>query len=808
MNYLFPLAFMMNTFSMTALMVILGLCGHVSLAADIGIMQGAMTALFFSFSANGRSLILGSSVDRASHTLFWGRVLLIAPLAVASYALGALPVEADMALIVALIVRRCAEWVSEIHLSEMELTENRSFARIYLILQLMTFIVAVAWLLSEQSPPFIGLFPWAVAPLVMSVGFIRNNLKLPILFSDSWRLLLPHYGSTMIIGVTVYVFRLILLFMTGKEVSGELFTAFALGGMVGSVFAQVLGPSVALYEERYKKPFFTERVNVLLVAVLLAGIGLFAFSRLSHLPALLGKSSFFWGALGVSLVGGYVMVYAQHIRYALLQRCGENDLFGPDLLMNLLAIASLPYLYYIVGKDALMFLFMINAILAYLFYRASGRQDTTAAPYLGFIPREWLTCAIPFLILLPVFFRIGSGIFNDVNVVVDSGGTLLGLPLPVSVPAYVAGLLLLGRYRHANVALSFVFVSFVFMLVSSFVATGSHTDDMKAKLFFLLQFVLPMAALVLGQLYEAAAKDSSSLNRTFFAIIMVIVPLQFITTWNHGQFYLYSRILSLFSIYQHLQYVPVIFVGAFLIALCGLWQYGRYRKWLLILIPVMGVYAAASNSVLSLVLMLFGTVLIAVYLSRIYGFNRMLAVAVLFMFLLSPAYLYMARNETTVSQKYGPLVKAEIQHLDVKSLPSVSERAFFWAYHLQGSLRDARVFLFGNSQRPDRHTIMSAHNYYLDLMYNFGVFSLLPILGLICATFYLLYRHRRQVLSSPRLFCLGLVVIFIVLFDNSLKVGLRQPYPGIFTFFLWGILLSKLMSMSAGGTVRPNPHPH
>jgi hypothetical protein len=58
MNYLFPLAFMMNTFSMTALIVILGVSGQSHLAADVGIIQGALTALFFSFSANARSMIL------------------------------------------------------------------------------------------------------------------------------------------------------------------------------------------------------------------------------------------------------------------------------------------------------------------------------------------------------------------------------------------------------------------------------------------------------------------------------------------------------------------------------------------------------------------------------------------------------------------------------------------------------------------------------------------------------------------------------------------------------------------------------
>jgi hypothetical protein len=51
-------------------------------------------------------------------------------------------------------------------------------------------------------------------------------------------------------------------------------------------------------------------------------------------------------------------------------------------------------------------------------------------------------------------------------------------------------------------------------------------------------------------------------------------------------------------------------------------------------------------------------------------------------------------------------------------------------------------------------------------------------------------------LASPSLLGLALVVLFILFVDNSLKVGLRQPYPGIISFFLWGVLLSRLSNQA------------
>ncbi|MEN6617058.1 MAG: hypothetical protein ABFD12_10920, partial [Syntrophorhabdus sp.] len=45
---------------------------------------------------------------------------------------------------------------------------------------------------------------------------------------------------------------------------------------------------------------------------------------------------------------------------------------------------------------------------------------------------------------------------------------------------------------------------------------------------------------------------------------------------------------------------------------------------------------------------------------------------------------------------------------------------------------------------------------------------------------------------------LGTFVVFIV--DNSLKVGLRQPYPGILGFFLLGLLQARISRSHLRGT--------
>jgi hypothetical protein len=86
----------------------------------------------------------------------------------------------------------------------------------------------------------------------------------------------------------------------------------------------------------------------------------------------------------------------------------------------------------------------------------------------------------------------------------------------------------------------------------------------------------------------------------------------------------------------------------------------------------------------------------------------------------------------------------------------------------------------------------SAHNFYIDLTYNFGILALIPLLVLILYTATLLWRQRDAVISSPDLLALAAAAAFLVLVESNLKVSLRQPYPGIAIYFLWGLLLARL----------------
>jgi len=63
----------------------------------------------------------------------------------------------------------------------------------------------------------------------------------------------------------------------------------------------------------------------------------------------------------------------------------------------------------------------------------------------------------------------------------------------------------------------------------------------------------------------------------------------------------------------------------------------------------------------------------------------------------------------------------------------------------------------------------------------------------------LLWRARSTLVRDLPLLGLAVVVGFLVLVDNNFKVTFRQPYPGLFGFFLWGLLVSRLCASPRTG---------
>lgn len=973
MHFIFPFAYSLNMFSMTMLLILLGLMGEAETAADVAIVQAATLVVFMAFGANARNIILGNDNNISIAQILKFRYYLLLPLAVLSFLLSKSFIELDSFIVIGLIMRRSFEWIAELNISCNEKENNKNYAYSYSLIQIITFLtLAITILFGKNNFISISLFVWAISPAYKMVSFSRRSFSKSNFSYFTWRSFLPHLGSSWIISISMYVFRILIILLAGKSIAGMMFSAYAIGGMISSVYAYALGPSLAIGTYINSKANLVNKTNAVLLVLFLIGSGISIFALQNDSFTQMTRN--YNLAIGLSLIGSAIMFLAQKKRIHLLQLYNV-DVFVPDVIANILIISIVPFAFYIIGENVFPYLFLINSILSlfiFAIYNPSIEKDNyTRNVTAKSISRVATQSIVLILIIAPVFFQISRlGVFNDSAMNYYHGGSISNLPLPFSIIGCAIGMLFLVNYKKCHVPAIFLFSLFLLMMVSIFFGHTILEGNIRDRIIFLIQFILPVFALFLGASYIAPENKALSFQAIFFYTIALVIPMQVMATLYQATGIL-TPDLYIFSIYQHLQYVPALLLLIFFMGLLTLKDMKSIRLIALMMSPFIATYSVLSFSSLSLLIFIVGTlsslfillfdkkvifacslfVFLAVsfitalnlekfniyeyelyhtnyiqqknaaltnkkiysllkrfsdpnlkqylenlklaadafekgefdlsfakfnYLAKTLNVNspfvdyylglhyydglavtenkekglgmivsaadagvpvaqlylgEIYALGINVMKDSSTARKWYSRvleNKKTdlttkymVRKKYNNLegdsskiikylddademkiaiqveseeIKYNNRILDVsKRIPDAnySGRMFIWRYYIENILDSIDVFLFGHAERykPD----LSAHNYYLDIVYNFGFIALLPFLTLFGYSFYGIYKVGFNNMSFS-LVLLIISLIFILLVDNFFKVGMRQPYSGIITFFLWGVFLSKVTS--------------
>lgn len=418
--------------------------------------------------------------------------------------------------------------------------------------------------------------------------------------------------------------------------------------------------------------------------------------------------------------------------------------------------------------------------------------------------RTALWALIAFGLLCPMFFFLSGHVYNNpypAPPIYDSGGSLTGVPLPLSLFVCAAAILLFWRrYRAALPALAFgaAFLGAMALTTLSWGLPSLH------KLLLLAQFLVPVSGLVLGQMI---GRDGQGVRASIWLATLLGVMLgSMLVPLYKTEDLVVSHDLIWFSVYQHRQFVPATLVAGFLVAFFVLWK--KVPAIVTLALPVVAFYAVMSLSALAIGLLVLGmAAFVAAERSRGAAMVGLLAALCV-----AGSFPEASRHQKAAGEKFdvlpvtapaparaegaaagaAPAGAAPVPEDGFKLPVNVQVRLRDWSLYGRGIVESARTALFGHAQPMDRSVSTSAHNYYLDLAYNFGIIALVPLAYLIWNTAATLWRERARLPADLPLLGLALVVAFLVFADNNFKVTLRQPYPAIFGFFVWGWLLSAL----------------
>src|SRR5438093_13254217 len=108
----------------------------------------------------------------------------------------------------------------------------------------------------------------------------------------------------------------------------------------------------------------------------------------------------------------------------------------------------------------------------------------------------------------------------------------------------------------------------------------------------------------------------------------MMIAIQLVSSCLQGHTML-SPDLYLFSIYHQLQYVLIIFICGYLLSLYSLWPVPRFKVLLILLTPLIGIYAVASVSLLAFIAMIVGVLGFVIYRWCVWSDERPMSIVLL-----------------------------------------------------------------------------------------------------------------------------------------------------------------------------------
>lgn len=380
------------------------------------------------------------------------------------------------------------------------------------------------------------------------------------------------------------------------------------------------------------------------------------------------------------------------------------------------------------------------------------------------------------LLIVPIFFQIGHGIFN---------GTILqrniyNIPLPVSIFSVI---IILSYYLVNNFKNFFYFLKnkliiiyFISFLIIFSVNSFLYSDN-QDKILYLLQFFLPVLSLPVGFFY---------FKKDFFFIIYKILfcffLLHLFLSFLDGKAFLVDDIFF-FNIYQNFQYVNSTLV---FLSFSSLLVISKDLKKIHIIffIILTFFYSYYAYSLSSLALFFLGIFLM---IEKNLIQNPIKYIFII-LFLIITLITINFVNKSLSQEKFSGNANYNLNSkkiddiLNLKVPQNIILRLEIYQKYLVNF--DQKKLFFGSKEYSLDKSYSSAHNIIIDAIYKFGILLAIPFLYLFFFIFYKFFSEQNIYKKKLLLF-----LIFFLFLENMFKVSLKQPYPGLISYYIIGLIL-------------------
>jgi hypothetical protein len=121
----------------------------------------------------------------------------------------------------------------------------------------------------------------------------------------------------------------------------------------------------------------------------------------------------------------------------------------------------------------------------------------------------------------------------------------------------------------------------------------------------------------------------------------------------------------------------------------------------------------------------------------------------------------------------------------INFLPLLFERFNSMIYFIK-EISSINDFLFGkNNIREFDLLYNTSFNYFVDIIYNLGIITLIPSI-LLFSIYFRKYLNYLKIHKTDFIFFLSSAILIFLIVDTFIKSSLREIYIGSLIYFLWG----------------------
>ena len=248
LKLIFSFYHLLHVFCLPLFVILIGFKKDTSTAADLSIIYSIIFLCFFTLNGNTRHYLLNSNDKKLSNNLIFFRIISYLPLFIITSIICKILLDINFFNLLLIVFIGSLYWLNEIFISKQE-TENKYFLTV-----LFLSIYAFAFILFSYSD-FIAIHKIFIFSIVILINIfilfiIINDIKLEFNYLDFKQSInqqiVPQIGGTFVIGISSFLFKQIVLFFLSKNVSGTIFIAFTLSGVLLTAFTYGLGPTIFL----------------------------------------------------------------------------------------------------------------------------------------------------------------------------------------------------------------------------------------------------------------------------------------------------------------------------------------------------------------------------------------------------------------------------------------------------------------------------------------------------------------------------------------------------------------------------------